>query len=51
MIIVSPKQFSERIGVSVITLQHWDNAGKLVAHRSSYGLRKYKKGLSDDKDP
>lgn len=44
MIILSPKQFAERIGVSVITLQRWDNAGRLVAHRTPTNRRFYTEG-------
>lgn len=68
---MSPKEFSKRIGKSVVALQRCDNSGKLAAHRTpknrrfytedltnivhvfsclSDGLRKYKKGLEDDKN-
>lgn len=31
---MSPKEFANRIGVSVKTLQRWDVSGKLIAHLS-----------------
>ena len=33
---IKPKDMAERIGVSVRTLQRWDNEGKLIAHRAPY---------------
>lgn len=36
-----PKQFSELLGVSVKTLQRWDNAGKLIANRTPTNRRYY----------
>ena len=38
---MSPKEFSKRIGKSVVTLQRWDNSGKLVAHRTPTNRRFY----------
>jgi putative resolvase len=37
----TPGKFAKRIGVTVRTLQRWDIAGKLVAHRSASGRRFY----------
>ncbi|WP_416828843.1 MerR family DNA-binding transcriptional regulator, partial [Ectobacillus polymachus] len=39
--IYKPKEFASMLGVSVITLQRWDNDGKLVAHRNPKGRRYY----------
>ena len=38
---MSPKEFSQRIGISVKTLQRWDNADKLKAYRSPTNRRFY----------
>ena len=35
------KEFASLFGVSVITLQQWDNEGKLVAYRNPKGSRYY----------
>jgi putative resolvase len=37
----SPKEFGEMIGKAVITLQKWDRAGTLKAHRSPTNRRYY----------
>ena len=34
-------EFAEQVGVSVKTLQRWDKAGKLVAHRTITDRRYY----------
>lgn len=34
-------EFAEQIGVSVKTLQRWDKAGRLVAHRTITNRRYY----------
>lgn len=36
-----PNDFAKRIGVSVKTLQRWDNSGVLVAHRTPGNRRFY----------
>lgn len=36
-----PHEFAEMIGVSVKTLQRWDNEKKLIAHRTPSGRRYY----------
>lgn len=36
-----PKEFAELLGISVITLQRWDNAGKLKAFRTPTNRRYY----------
>ena len=36
-----PKEFAELLNVSVLTLQRWDNAGKLKAFRSPTDRRYY----------
>src|SRR3712207_9255297 len=36
-----PKDFAEMIGVSVKTLQRWDNEGKLKAYRNPSNRRYY----------
>lgn len=36
-----PKEFAEMIGVSVKTLQRWDNMGKLKAYRTPTDRRYY----------
>ncbi|WP_220751539.1 IS607 family transposase [Apilactobacillus xinyiensis] len=38
---MSPKEFGKRIGKTVKTLQRWDNAGKLIAHRTPTNRRFY----------
>jgi len=39
--IYKPQEFAEMIGVSIKTLQRWDNAGKLKAYRSPTDRRFY----------
>ena len=39
--ILKPKEMAELLGVSVKTLQRWDNAGKLKAFRMPNGRRYY----------
>ena len=41
--ILRPKDVSEMLGVSVMTLQVWDNKGKLKANRDKNNWRYYKK--------
>lgn len=41
MHIYKPKEFADMIGVSVITLQRWDNKGRLKAHRTPTNRRYY----------
>lgn len=41
MHIYKPKEFADKIGVSVITLQRWDNKGILKAHRTPTNRRYY----------
>ena len=41
MNIYKPQEFAEMIGVSIKTLQRWDNAGKLKAYRSPTDRRYY----------
>ena len=36
-----PKEFAELLNVSVLTLQRWDNAGKLKAYRTPTNRRYY----------
>lgn len=36
-----PNEFAKKIGVSVITLQRWDNKGILVANRTPTNRRYY----------
>lgn len=36
-----PKEFAELLNVSVLTLQRWDNTGKLKAHRTPTNRRYY----------
>ena len=36
-----PNQFAEMLGVSVKTLQRWDNDGKLIANRTPTDRRYY----------
>lgn len=39
--IYKPKEFASMLGVSVLTLQRWDNDGKLNAYRNPKGRRYY----------
>ncbi len=39
--IYKPKDFASLLGVSVLTLQRWDNEGKLIAYRNPKGRRFY----------
>ena len=41
MHIYKPKEFAEKVGVSVLTLQRWDNRGVLKAHRTPTNRRYY----------
>ena len=41
MSMYKPQEFSEIVGVSVNTIQYWDEKGKLVAHRSPSNRRYY----------
>jgi len=41
MDIYKPNEFAELVGVSVKTLQRWDNDGKLKAYRSPSDRRYY----------
>lgn len=41
MKVYKPKEFSEMLGVSILTLQNWDNAGKLKARRTPTNRRFY----------
>ena len=41
MSILKPKDMSQKIGVSVKTLQRWDKAGILKAHRTPTNRRYY----------
>lgn len=36
-----PNEFAELLGVSVLTLQRWDNTGKLIAYRTPTNRRYY----------
>ena len=36
-----PKEFAELLNVSILTLQRWDNAGKLKAFRTPTNRRYY----------
>ncbi len=38
---MKPNEFAERLGVSVKTLQRWDNSGKLKAKRTMSNHRYY----------
>ena len=42
-----PKQFAEMLGVTVKTLQRWDNDGKLIANRTPTDRRFYTKEQYD----
>lgn len=55
--IYKPKDFSKLLGVSVLTLQRWDNAGLLKAYRTPTNRRYYTheqylefKGIKDEED-
>ena len=37
--IYKPKEFAAMLGVSVITIQRWDNEGKLISYRNPKGRR------------
>lgn len=39
--IYKPKEFASMLDLSVITLQRWDNEGKLIAYRNPKGRRYY----------
>ena len=39
--LVSPKEASQRLGVSVDTLRRWEKAGKIIAVRTPAGHRRY----------
>lgn len=39
--IYKPKEFAQMIGVTVLTLQRWDNAGTLKAYRNPKDRRYY----------
>lgn len=41
MTVYKPKEMAERLGVTVRTLQKWDNAGKLKAYRTPTNRRYY----------
>ena len=41
MKILKPKEVAERLNVTVWTLQQWDKAGKLKAHRNPKTNRRY----------
>lgn len=41
MSILKPKEMAERLGVTVLTLQRWDNNGILKAHRTPTNRRYY----------
>ena len=41
--ILKPKEMSELLGISVKTLQRWDQEGKLAAYRNPSGRRYYTK--------
>lgn len=54
--VYKPKDFSKLLGVSVLTLQRWDNAGLLKAYRTPTNRRYYTyeqylefKGMKDEK--
>jgi len=46
--ILKPKEASAILGVSVSTLQQWDNIGKLKAFRTSTNRRYYTKQQIDE---
>lgn len=39
--ILKPKEMSELLGISIKTLQRWDQEGKLAAYRNPSGRRYY----------
>lgn len=41
MKILKPKEMAERLGVTVLTLQRWDNKGLLKAYRTPTNRRYY----------
>lgn len=41
MSILKPKEMAKRLGVTVLTLQRWDNNGTLKAYRTSTNRRYY----------
>jgi hypothetical protein len=41
MIVYKPQEFAKKIGVSVRTLQRWDNDGRLKANRTAANRRFY----------
>ena len=38
---LKPKEMAEKLGVTVLTLQRWDNKGVLKAHRTPTNRRYY----------
>ena len=40
-VLLRPKVAARRIGVAVCTLAHWHRAGKITAHRTKGGQRRY----------
>jgi predicted site-specific integrase-resolvase len=40
-VMMKPQEMARKLGVSVRTLQRWDNDGKLVAYRNPYNMRYY----------
>ena len=56
MTVYKPHEFAKLLGVTVKTLQRWDNTGRLKAHRSPSNRRYYTDehyrhcmGITDDK--
>ena len=41
IVMMKPQEMARRLGVSVRTLQRWDNEGKLVAYRNPHNMRYY----------
>jgi putative resolvase len=41
MEVFKPHEFAEKIGVTVLTLQRWDNNGSFPARRTPMGRRYY----------
>ena len=41
MSILKPKEMAKRLGVTVLTLQRWDNNGTLKAYRTPTNRRYY----------
>lgn len=39
--IYKPQEFAKLVGVSVLTLQRWDNSGKFKAYRTPSNRRYY----------